>query len=181
MEAKRWRRPCNQSMAGIWWIKGSTMTDLLIYSCMYTPSFHSFSLSLAVSCSFSDWVIYLLQTSELPHICLHAGPFRSKEGPEAPAHISCKCCSERKISWWRDRGRERDRREGGNMWEGASHMDTGCCQARGREAILPLSLSHEQTLTVTSRSLLRVLSAMMERKVEETLVDFTCIKTEDRC
>lgn len=30
--------------------------------------------------------------------------------------------------------------KGGNMWEGASHMETGCCQAGGREAVLSLSL-----------------------------------------
>lgn len=54
----------------------------------------------------------------------------------------CQCCCERKISGWRERGREGDMREGGNMWEGAFHMDTGCCQDRGREAVLSLSLAN---------------------------------------
>lgn len=65
------------------------------------------------------------------------------------------------------------------MWEGISHMDTGCCQDEGREADLSLLL-HAHTLIAASRSIWRVLSAVMDKKVEETLVDFTCIKAKDR-
>lgn len=50
----------------------------------------------------------------------------------------------------------------------------------GRQRSRSVSLSYADTLTATSRSLLRRLSAVTEGKVEETLVDFTCIKAEDR-
>lgn len=68
-------------------------------------------------------------------------------------------------------------REGGNMWEGASHMDTGCCQDEGREADLSRSLARTHTLIATSRSIWRALSAVMDRK---TLMEYTCIMAEDR-
>lgn len=145
MEGKRWRRPCNQSMARLWWIKSNTMTDLL--SCWSIHSIlHSLSPSLSTFISLHLWLSDLSSPNFWNSLYLSSlWTFQEYGGTWGPAHTPCKCCCERRISGWRNRGRERDRREGGNMWEGASHMDTGCCQARGRETVLSLSLAYTHT------------------------------------
>lgn len=167
MEGKRWRRPCNQSMARLWWIKSNTMTDLL--SCWSIHSIlHSLSPSLSTFISLHLWLSDLSSPNFWTSLYLSSlWTFQEYGGTWGPAHTPCKCCCERRISGWRNRGRERDRREGGNMWEGASHMDTGCCQARGRETVLSLSLAYTHTHTRTHCDFQEPFESFISRDGEE--------------